>query len=224
MRRNARTDRSAGERAESREGGRPPKTENHPGKRQRRSSGPSHQCKTNAAFGRLLLDDVDRPICQGETFGRQRRRLPGGVDLAPGASPRLPRTDQRPLQPPMSQVQVSASERWPKRFRRAASWLLVVAILVFHGIGRATEAGATARGQGALGVVESDALLTAVPSARDHWPVHAAASTPRVPRPDAARLGGGDCCKSPTCRCGCPYPMAALAIAALGDRSSMSSP
>jgi len=118
----------------------------------------------------------------------------------------------------MSRVHVPANERWPTRFRPAAARLLVSAILALHGIGSAAEEAAPAGGQVPVAVAETVTLLAGVPESLDHGPVQGSVAAPRVPRPDAPRLGGGDCCKTPTCRCGCLYSGAAIAIAALGDR------
>jgi len=122
----------------------------------------------------------------------------------------------------MSPVQVPASGRWPKRFSPGAARLLVLAVLALHGIGRAAEAAAPAVGQGPVAAAGTEWVLTGV--SRDHGPVQGVASAARVPRPDAARVGGGECCKSPTCRCGCLTSVAAIAIAALGDGWRMPAP
>jgi len=118
----------------------------------------------------------------------------------------------------MSHAQISVSERRPKRFGTGAARLLVLAIIALHGMGRAAEAAAPAVAQAPVVVAETGWSLTGVPAPRDHCSAQAAASAPRGPRPDAARVGGGECCKSPTCRCGCLHSVAAIAIAALGDR------
>lgn len=118
----------------------------------------------------------------------------------------------------MFPFKVPPRERWPTRFRPAAAKLLVMAILAIHGIGRAAEAAATAVGQGAVVVAATGWLPTHARAPGDAVSIQGAASAPRAPRPDAPRLGGGDCCRTPTCRCGCLYALASIAIAALGDR------
>lgn len=120
----------------------------------------------------------------------------------------------------MSVIHVLLHKRWPKRFGPLAARLFVLAVLGLHGLGSAAEAASPAMGQGQVQVVaaETDWLLKGV-AARDQWPVQSSASAPRVSRPEAPQLGGGDCCQTPTCRCGCLYAMGAIAIAALGGSS-----
>lgn len=116
----------------------------------------------------------------------------------------------------MSLVQVLVPERWAVRLRAVVPRLIVSAILAAHGIGSAAEAAAPAAAQRPVAVGQADGVLLDVTPIREQGAaVQGSDSPPRVPRPEAPRLGEGVCCKTLACRCGCLNSLAAIAIAAL---------
>ena len=142
-------------------------------------------------------------------------RFGWSLDLPIGGNLRLPEPAKRPLQAPaMSAFRRPFHE--PMRLGAVVSRLLLVAILALHGLASAAEAAVPTVFNRAVAAL--DASMRVMPTPRDHEDAHGSASAARGPRPDAPRLGGGDCCNAPWCRCGCLYSVAGVAIAMLGDR------
>lgn len=109
--------------------------------------------------------------------------------------------------------------RLPNRFQLVASRGLLVAALVVHGLGTAAAVATPTMGQAPVDVAaRSSWQLGDVSAPAGDRLVWGTASAPRAPCPEAPRLGG-DCCKSSTCRCGCLYSAAAIAIALLGGQA-----
>ena len=121
----------------------------------------------------------------------------------------------------MSHAHAPIRKRLPNRVERVASRLVLMAALAIHGLGSAAAAAAAPAAMGQAPEVTVTSALLLVPAAtRNDWRVSGAASAPRAPRPEAPRLGG-DCCKSSTCRCGCLYSVAAIAITLLGGQATV---
>jgi len=120
----------------------------------------------------------------------------------------------------MSLAHAPIRKRLPNRIERVASRLLLMAALAVHGLGSAAAAVATPATGQPPEVTMTSALPLLPPATHNGWRVSGAASAPRAPRPEAPRLGG-DCCKSSTCRCGCLYSVAAIAITLLGGQATV---
>ena len=122
------------------------------------------------------------------------------------------------IQPRMHPIHVPARGTSTLRFRSVVSRLLVLGVLLLNGLGRGAEAAVPDAPQGMTVASGIESGPRAVPMEVGQGDARNSDSAPRAPRPDAARLGGGDCCRMPTCRCGCLYSVAAIAVAALGGR------